>query len=132
MLMAGMHDRMRAMVIRQLAPQPKGKGVPLTLHQRQGGIYNPATGGVTPEVVNDYLGSGLRVNYSEYAYKAATIEYGDFQLYLSPVEITGGNMPTPAIGDQLTFLDKTVRVVNLEAFNDNSVGCGWKLQVRYG
>jgi len=130
--MAGFHERMRAMVIRQLAPQPKGKGVLLTLHQRMGGVYNPTTGGVTPEVVNDYDGSGLRVNYSEYAYKNTTIEYGDFQLYLSPVETTGGQMPTPSIGDKITFLDKTVVVINLSPFNDNSVGCGWKLQVRYG
>lgn len=132
--MSGFHNRMRAMVIRQLGPQPKGKGVPVTLFQRTGGFYNPVTGGVTPEVVNEFNGSGVRVNYSEFAVKNAnTIEYGDFQIYLSPVQIDSSlEMPAPAIADEMTFLDKKVRVVNIEPFNDNGYGCGWKVQVRYG
>lgn len=126
------HDRMRAMVIRQLAPQPKGKGVPVTFHQSLGGDYDPVTGGVTPIVVNDYNGSGVRVNYSEYAYKNTAIQVGDFQIYLSPVMINGSEMPMPSIGDEFTFLGKKARVVNIGPFNDNGVDCGWKLQVRYG
>lgn len=130
--MLGFHDRMRAMVIKQLGLQPKGKGAPVTFHQRTGGGYNPATGGVFPEVVNVINGSGVRVNYSEYAYKNVAIEYGDFQIYLSPVQVDGTIMPKPAIGDTFTFIDKTARVINISPFNDNGVDCGWKLQVRYG
>lgn len=132
--MAGFHQRMRAMVIRQLGPQPKGKGVPVSLFQRSGGEYDPATGGTTPEVVIEYKGSGVRVNYSEFAVKNAnTIEYGDFQIYLSPVQVDNlGEMPAPSIADEMTFIDKTVRVINLEPFNENGFGCGWKVQVRYG
>lgn len=128
----GFHDRMRAMVIRQLGLQPKGKGVPVVFLQRTGGGYDPITGGVYPEVVTEFNGSGVRVNYSEYAYKNVTIEYGDFQIYLSPVQTNGYPMPRPSIGDEFTFIDKTARVINLSPFNDNGIDCGWKLQVRYG
>lgn len=128
----GMHDRMRAMVIKQLSLQPKGKGVPVTYKQSSGGEYDPTTGGITDVTVTSYEGSGLRVNYSEYAYKNTTIEYGDFQIYLSPVTATGEEMPQPSIGDKYTFYDKTVRVINFSPFDENGVSCGWKLQVRYG
>ena len=130
--MLGFHDRMKAMVTRQLGLQPKGKGSPVTFSQRTGGGYDPITGGVYPEVVTEFYGSGVRVNYSEYAYKNVTVEYGDFQIYLSPVDVDGALMPRPSIGDVFTFIDKEVRVINVSPFNDNAVDCGWKLQVRYG
>lgn len=130
--MSGFHDRMRAMVVRQLALQPSGKGATITFYQRTGGGYDPTTGGVFPEVVSEFNGSGVRVNYSEYAYKNVAIEYGDFQIYLSPVQTNGSDFPRPSLGDELTFIDKTVRVINISPLNDNGVDCGWKLQVRYG
>lgn len=126
------HNRMRAMVIRNLAPQPKGKGVEITFKKQVGGGYDRETGGTYPIFVTEFKGSGVRVNYSEYAYKNEAIIYGDFQIYLSPVLIDGGEMPKPSIGDEFTFLDQEVRVINVNPFNDNGVDCGWKLQVRYG
>lgn len=126
------HDRMRAMVIRQLAPQPKGKGVPITFTKRTSGGYNPKTGETTPIVIKTFTGSGLRVNYSQYAYTNSTITYGDFQIYMSPVLDDGTDAPQPAIQDQLEFLGRKVTVVNVQPFNENSLSCGWKLQVRYG
>lgn len=128
----GMHQRMRAMVIRQLGPQPKGKGVPITFTRRDGGGYNPETGNTDAPVVNNYITSGLRVNYSESAYKNSTIEYGDFQLYVSPVLSDGTDTPKPQNGDLFDFLGEQVIVISVKPFNDNGVGCGWKLQVRYG
>lgn len=125
------HDRMRAMVIRQLAPQPKGKGVSLTLTTRRGG-YNPETGDTDPITVESFHGSGLRVNYSDYAYRNDTIVYGDFQIYLSPVQEDGTDMPKPSIADTIHFLDENITVIKVSPFNENSVSCGWKLQVRYG
>ena len=126
------HDRMRAMVIRQLALQPKGKGSAVNLEYSIGGEFDPSTGGVTPIDVIVYNGSGVRVNYKEYAYKNTSIEVGDFQLYLSPVATDGTEMPKPETGDELTFIGKKVRVINIEPFDDNGTNCGWKLQVRYG
>jgi hypothetical protein len=130
--MAGFHNRMRAMVIRQLAPQPKGKGVPVTFKKKSGGGYDKVTGGIHPIIETEYIGSGVRVNYTEFNYNNEAINYGDFQIYLSPVQTDGTDIPRPSIGDEFTFLDKTVRVINLSPFNDNGLDCGWKLQVRYG
>lgn len=128
----GFHDRMRGMVIRQLAPQPKGKGVPVKFIKRISGGYDRTTGDTTPIVIQEFTGSALRVNYSEYAYRNSTIIYGDFQLYLSPVLADGTDTPTPEVADRLEFLERDVTVVSVQPFNENSVGCGWKLQVRYG
>jgi hypothetical protein len=128
----GFHDRMRNMVIRQLALQPKGKGVPITFTRKSGGGYDPMTGEVSPIVTETLVGSGIRVNYKDINYANTTIQHGDFQIYLSPVQDTGDEMPKPAVGDVFTFLEDTARVVSIEPFNDNSVGCGWKLQVRRG
>lgn len=128
----GFHNRMRAMVIRQLAPQPKGKGVSVTFTKRTSGGYNPKTGETTPIVTTKFVGSGLRVNYSQYSYTNSTITYGDFQIYLSPVLQDGTEMPTPSANDKLQFLGRDVTVIAVHPFNENSEGCGWKLQVRYG
>lgn len=128
----GMHNRMRNMVIRQLAPQPKGKGVAVTFKRRSGGGYDPSTGETTPIVTSTYTTSAVRVNYSDYAYKNTTIQYGDFQLYVSPVLEDGTDTPKPVIGDEFTFLSEIVKVVNVAPFNDNGIGCGWNLQVRHG
>lgn len=126
------HDRMRAMVIRQLAPQPKGKGVPVLFTKRVSGGYDPKTGDTTPIVIQKFTGSGLRVNYSNFSYSNSTIKYGDFQIYLSPVLEDGTEAPTPSVNDKFEFLGKSVTVISVQPFNENSVGCGWKLQVRYG
>lgn len=126
------HDRMRAMVIRQLAAQPKGKGVPITFVKRISGGFDPSTGKTTPIVNKEFTSSGVRVNYSDYAFTNTQITYGDFQIYLSPVLDDGTDTPEPSIGDHYTFLNRKVVVVNYSHFNENSVGCGWKLQVRYG
>lgn len=128
----GMHDRMRAMVIRQLAPQPKGKGVPVTFKRRSAGGYDPSTGETTPVTTTIYTTSALRVNYTTFAYKDTTILHGDFQLYVSPVLEDGSDTPTPVMGDEFVFLGAKVKVVQVTPFNENSVGCGWKLQVRNG
>lgn len=128
----GFHDRMRAMVIRQLAPQPKGKGVLVTFTKRVSGGFDPETGDTTPIVNKEFTSSGLRVNYSEWTHANTNIPYGDFQIYLSPILEDGADTPEPSIGDHYTFMSKSVVVVNYSHFNDNGPGCGWKLQVRHG
>lgn len=128
----GMHERLRAMTIRQLALQPKGKGVPVTFTKKTGGGYNPKNGKNEPIVTTTYVSSGVRVNYKDSNYSNTTIQYGDFQIYLSPVLDDGSETPKPLVGDAITFLDDLVKVVSIQPFNDNGVGCGWKLQVRHG
>ncbi len=120
------------MVIRQLAPQPKGKGCPTTFERNVAGGYNPMTGKTTPQSRKEFTTSALRVNYKDSAYRNQTIIYGDFQLYVSPVLEDGTDTPTPLVGDIFVFLGQKCKVINVAPFNENSIGCGWKLQVRYG
>ena len=128
-----MHDRMRNMVIRRLGVGRGGQGVELTLTKTVPGVYNPKTGKTSPPTITDYIGSGVRVNYSDYAHKDSTILYGDFQLYVSPVLFDGsGDMPTPEITNNITFNGVKCSIIKVSPFNDNTVSCGWKLQVRNG
>lgn len=127
-----MHNRMRNMVIKNLGLQPRGQGSPISFTKRVSGGYDPKTGKNTPVVTKEFVGSAVRVNYSTFAYTNSTISYGDFQLYLSPVLLDRSETPEPSIGDEYVFLGKKVTVINYSPFNDNGIGCGWKLQVRYG
>lgn len=127
--MSSMHPRMRAMVIRNLGLAPRGQGVEVKLLQVEDGVFNPATGELD-QVVTEYTGSGVRVNYSEYTHRNFNIPYSDYQIYLSPIQADGEEMPTPQIDDTLVFLGNEVKVVELHPFNENGFGCGWKIRVR--
>lgn len=124
----GIQDRLRAMVIKNLSP--KGAGVAMTLTKTTGSVFNPGTSSVTPGTTTNYLGSGLRVNYKAYEYKNTAIEYGDFQVYLSPVLLDGTDCPRPATGDKVIIGAESATVVNLERWNSNELECGYKLQMR--
>lgn len=121
---------MRNMVIRNLGLQPKGKGVAVDLLKTVVPPYNPSVK-PTP-VTTTYNGSGVRVNYTEAAYRNTLIIYGDFQIYLSPVLLDGTECPMPQKSDTMIFNGETVKVINVSPFNDNGIDCGWKVQVRYG
>ncbi len=127
--MSSMHPRMRAMVIRNLGLAPRGQGSVVILRQVEDGVFNPATGELD-QVVTEYTGSGVRINYSEYTHRNFNIPYSDYQIYLSPVQADGEEMPTPQIDDTLVFLGNEVKVVELHPFNENGFGCGWKIRVR--
>lgn len=132
-MVSGFHTRMRNMVIRQLGPQPRGKGSPTTLKRISGRKFNPKTGRNEDGVEETFTGSAVRVNYSEKNFRDVTIQSGDFQLYLSPViPETGEEHPEPKVDDRIVFLGKSCHIIRVEPFNDNGIGCGWKLQVRYG
>lgn len=129
----GFHDRMRNMVIRQLSSTGRGKGVPVSLHRYTPGTFDALTGELVGGGTVTYPGSGVRVNYSDSSYNGVDIIYGDFQIYLSPVQIDMiTEMPTPVINDTATFNGESVKIVRITPFNDNQTRCGWKLQVRYG
>ncbi len=127
--MSSMHPRMRAMVIRNLGLAPRGQGSVVVLRQVEDAVFNPTTGELE-QVVTEYTGSGVRVNYSEYTHRNFNIPYSDYQIYLSPVQADGEEMPTPQIDDTLVFLGNEVKVVELHPFNENGFGCGWKIRVR--
>lgn len=126
----GIQDRLRAMVIRNLAPAPKGSGVVLSLVQETEGEFDPGTSTVLPGRIDTYIGSGLRVNYKTFDFKNTAIEYGDFKVYLSPVLANGDETPKPSTGDVIIIGDTKSTIVNLEAWDSNELACGWKLQMR--
>lgn len=127
-----MHKRMRNMVIRNLGTGRGGQGVPLIFKKTIPGGYDRATGGVTPSQTITRTGSGVRMNYKQYAYANTAIQVGDFQIYMSPIDSEGVDFERPNLNDTLTFQGETVRIINVYPFNDNSENCGWKLQVRHG
>lgn len=156
--MANVHERMRNMVIRNLALQPKGKGVALKLIKTVNGEFDPTIGAIV-QTTKEYNGSGVRVNYSAYTMRNFDIPYSDYQIYLSPIQLTippvyagdptvysgsltwyagqpAGSanpvieMPTPSIDDTINFLGHLVKIIEVNPFNENGYGCGWKLRVR--
>ena len=128
-----MHDRMRNMVIRRLGVGKGGQGVLLKLTKTIPGVYNPKKGKVDPPTITEYEGTGVRVNYSDYAHRDDTIQYGDFQIYISPMKYDwSGDLPKPAIGDRILFNNEECSVIKVSPFNENTVSCGWKVQVRVG
>lgn len=118
------------MVVKNLGLGPRGKGVPVDLLKSVMPPYDPSVKPVP--VITTYNGSGLRVNYTEGAYRNALIVYGDFQIYLSPVLLDGSECPMPTKADTMIFNGQKVKVINVSPFNDNGIDCGWKVQVRYG
>lgn len=126
----GLQDRMRAMVIRNLSPSPKGSGVALTLTKETEGSYDPGTSTDIPGKKEDFKGSGIRISYKTFDYKNTAIEYGDFKIYLSPLLLDGTECPRPVNGDKITIGTETATVINLERWNSNELECGYKLQMR--
>lgn len=131
-----MHQRMRNMVIRQLGLAPKGQGVELTLKKAEDGGFDPSTGTIA-QTITEYTGTGVRVNFSEYTMRNFDIALTDFQIYMSPIQLTAiGDpileMPIPEIDDTIEFLNQELKVVEVRPFNENGYGCGWKIRVRTG
>lgn len=129
-----MHQRMRNMVIKNLGLAPKGQGVELTLYKVEDGEFDPTTGTIH-QTTTEYTGAGVRVNYSEYTHRNFDIPYSDYQIYLSPIQLTAlgdpiVEMPTPNIDDTINFLGHLVKIIEVKPFNENGYGCGWKLRVR--
>ena len=123
-------DRLRAMVIRNLSPSPKGSGVAMTLTKEVVGGYDPGTSTVIPGSREEFLGSGIRISYKTFDYTNTAIEYGDFKVYLSPRLLDGTECPRPTNGDKITVGDESATVVSLERWNSNELECGYKLQMR--
>lgn len=131
--MASVHDRHRAMCIRNLSLMPKGKGAAAVLTKVVPGTFDPSTGEVIGTTETTYDCSGIRVNYKNLEYKNTAVEYGDFQLYLCPVLQDGiTDTPTPVIDDTILFVGEVYKVVSVVPWNAAGIVCGWKLQMRKG
>lgn len=129
--MTDIHDRGRALAIRQLAPRPVGKGAPLVLRVVTPGVRNPATGTTPPATENDYPGSGLRTQYARKDVDGTQILATDVRLLVSPVLLDGSDMPTPKPGQRVQFDGgQWYTVQNCSAWDYAGVSIGFVVQGR--
>lgn len=129
--MTDIHDRGRALAIRQLAPRPAGKGAPLVLRVTTPGVRNPATGTTPAPTVTDYAGSGLRTQYKSRDVDGTQILASDVRLLVSPILANGADMPTPKPGQRVQFDGgQWYTVMNSGAWNYAGVSIGFVVQGR--
>lgn len=128
--MADLYDRARLSVIRLLSPRTAGGyGAPLALSSVTHGAYDPATGSAS-ETVTVYSGSGLRESYDAKDIDGTMIRSGDARLIVSPVQLSGADMPTITTSDRVTFDNTVYKVVQVSPWNYAGLTVGFELQVR--
>lgn len=130
MVMADIYDRAKATATRMLAPRSKGgKGAELILSRKVTGPYDPATG--KPSVIiTQYSGSGFRDTFELKSIDGTLIRRGDVKLLVSPVQLTGEDMPRPMETDTVIFDGTTYTVVGVEPWNYAGVSVGFEVQAR--
>lgn len=128
--MADIHDKGRALAIKMLAPRLKGFGLSLKLRKKSADAeYNPETGG-QDFTWTEYEGSGLRTNFSREDISGGYIQQGDLRMLISPVMLSGSDMPTPSTNDLIEFDGSTYNVISVGTWNFAGVSCGWACQCR--
>lgn len=128
--MADIYDRAKALAATQLAPRSSGgKGLALTLAKATAGAYNPATG-TSSSTATNYSGSGLRTEYDLGDIDGTLIKQGDVSFLVSPLQISGADMPVPAPGDSITFDGVTYAVISVAPMNYAGLSVGFKVQGR--
>lgn len=113
-----------------LAPRSSGgKGLELSLVRVTTGEYDPETG-TTPDTTTQYDGSGFRENYRQQDIDGSRIKQGDVKLLISPVLLTGADMPKPVSQDKILFDGDTYTVQNVEPWNYAGLNVGFSVQAR--
>lgn len=128
--MADIYDRAKASAARMLAPRSAGgKGLALTLGKKVTGAYDPATGSST-STTTSYSGSGFRSEYELKDVDGILIKQGDVEILVSPLQVSGGDMPAPAAGDTITFDGVTYSVMSVQPWNFAGLAVGFQVQAR--
>ncbi|PVZ19926.1 MULTISPECIES: hypothetical protein [unclassified Pseudomonas] len=128
--MNDIYDRGRALAIRMLAPRSKGgKGLEMTLLHRGTGQYDPEQGTVSPSETT-YQGSALRQAYAKGEVDGTLIRQSDVRLIVSPVQLTGMDLPAPQQQDRINFDGTTYTVVAVDPWNYAGVDIGFDVQAR--
>lgn len=128
--MPDIYDRAKATAARQLAPRSKGgKGLEMTLTKSVAGEYDPETG-TTGGSTEIYEGSALRETYDEADINGTTILQSDVKFIVSPVQLTGADMPEITDGDKITFDGSTYSVKNVSPWNYAGLNIGFEVQAR--
>lgn len=128
--MTDIYDRAKATATRMLAPRSKGgKGLELSVIHVSTGEYDPETG-TTPDTTTRYDGSGFRDTYKQSDIDGSRIKQGDVKLLISPVLLTGADMPKPVSQDNILFDGDTYTVQNVEPWNYAGLNVGFSVQAR--
>lgn len=127
--MLDIYDRAKATATRMLAPRSKGgKGLELVLLREIQGEYDPDAPTAPSELVVN--GSGFREEYDTQYIDGTLIIRGDVKLLVSPVQLTGEDMPTPQNDDKITFDGTVYTVIAASPWNYAGLTVGFELQVR--
>lgn len=127
--MPDIYDRAKALATRMLAPRSKGgKGLELVLRREIIGEYDPDAPPTPTEMV--VSGSGFREEYDNKYIDGTLIVRGDVKLLVSPVQLTGEDMPTPLSSDRIQFDGTTYTVIAVGPWNYAGLAVGFELQVR--
>ncbi|MGX9761865.1 hypothetical protein [Pseudomonas shahriarae] len=127
--MPDIYDRAKALATRMLAPRSKGgKGLELVLRRENIGEYDPDAPPAPGEMVVN--GSGFREEYDNKYIDGTLIVRGDVKLLVSPVQLSGADMPTPLSNDRIQFDGTTYTVIAVGPWNYAGLAVGFELQVR--
>ncbi|NMY32705.1 hypothetical protein HBR94_14475 [Pseudomonas sp. WS 5412] len=127
--MPDIYDRAKALATRMLAPRSKGgKGLELVLRRETLGEYDPDAPQAPSELVLN--GSGFREEYDNKYIDDTLIVRGDVKLLVSPVQLSGADMPTPLSNDRIQFDGTTYTVIAVGPWNYAGLAVGFELQVR--
>lgn len=128
--MPDIYDRSKALAVRMLAPRSKGgKGAELTLTRTEKGPRDPDTGG-SSTIVTNFIGSGVRETYAQKDIDGSLIKIGDVKFLVSPVLLSGVDMPQPATQDKILFEGKLYTVIQVNPWNYAGLAVGFEVQGR--
>lgn len=127
--MPDIYDRAKALASRMIAPRSKGgKGLELVLRRETLGEYDPDAPQAPSELVVN--GSGFREEYDNKYIDGTLIVRGDVKLLVSPVQLSGADMPIPLSNDRIQFDGTTYTVIAVGPWNYAGLVVGFELQVR--
>lgn len=105
------------------------KGGIVVLRQAATGEYDPDMG-TAPCTINDYEGTGVKINYETENIDGTLIQAGDQQLLLSPLQRNGMPMPAPTMADLVLFGGASYTVKAVETTAPVDVAVLYTLQLR--
>lgn len=128
--MGDIYDEAKALAAEMLAPRSSGgNGLELSVIHVSTGEYDPETG-TTPDTTTQYDGSGFRDTYKQSDIDGSRIKQGDVKLLISPVLLTGADMPKPVSQDKIIFDGDIYTVQNVEPWNYAGLNVGFSVQAR--
>lgn len=107
----------------------RAKGAPVTLRRIVLGDDDPDTGKPDSETFN-YVAAGVKLNYSADRIDGTLVQSGDQELYLSPLQLDGQQMPEPQTSDLVLIGAATFAVKSVAKVEPTNVPVLYMLQLR--